>query len=376
MNDETLFLRTLDDIHKSIHSNDEYEVLRASALIRQLFLDGGVSLFDRVNRTHRLKIAFEIAENDNSLKAILPEVYIHARFAELDPQSCPQHWTRKKLKRDDFFAFKVATVEQHEYSIKELIIYAAHIMGGVHSGDSQDDKQKNLEKLRGLYLFSNINTALLFIKSVGGNILKTLTPLRLKILGIDRFENAKGLSFFFGIILFPLLNKENYILDLGIEENRNRLSIFLNSNGELCLRFLESSGRRYLLNAGSSGLAFSYGQRTVLFFHLGFNEKELFLSVNSKDWQYIEIQPFNSNEFSENVFDNLHFVLGSDVFGKAETKMQIVEWGIFSRILTSEEQNEIGEYLITGLSPKKIKCISFEGNQFLHSNTHPNFTKT
>jgi hypothetical protein len=39
MNDEVLFIRTLNDLHKSINSDDEHEVLRASALIRQLFLE-------------------------------------------------------------------------------------------------------------------------------------------------------------------------------------------------------------------------------------------------------------------------------------------------------------------------------------------------
>ncbi len=82
MNDEALFIRTLNDLHKSINSDDEYEVLRASALIRQLFLDGSNSLFDRVNRTHRTKLLFEIAEH-HLLKSLIPKPDIWASFKNL-----------------------------------------------------------------------------------------------------------------------------------------------------------------------------------------------------------------------------------------------------------------------------------------------------
>lgn len=374
MDDETLFIRTLSDIHKSINSDDEYEVLRASALIRQLFLDGSNSLFDRVNRTYRTKLEFEIAEFDNPVK--LPfKPAIWTSFTELTPKEAPLHWVRKKVNRDKFFALIVASVENHDYSVRELIKFAANMMGGVHSGSSADDKGKKLENLKGLYIFSNINTALLFVKAVGQNTLTTLTPLRDKILGVERFENAKGLSLFFAINLLPLQDKENFIHDIGVEENRNRLSIFLNSSGELCLRYINSVGRRYLLNAGSEGVAYYYEQRTFLSFHISFNEKELYMCIGDKEWQHIEIRPIDSSEFSQDPFDELYTVVGSDVLGKAETHMHLFGWCIYSRILPINEQIQVKNELTKNFSQKELMGWYFKGNQFVHSQTHPNFTK-
>ena len=309
-------------------------------MIRQLFLDGSNSLFDRVNRTHRIKLLFEIAEHNLPFPKNVKTEF-RASFMEFAPKEAPSHWIRKKVKRDDFFALTVASVKEQEYSIRELIKFAANTMGGVHLGSPTDVKEKNLENLKGLYVFSNINTALLFIKAVGKNILETLTPLRNKILGIERFENAKGLSLFFAIVLLPLPDKENFIYDIGIEENRNRLSIFLNSSGELCLRYINSIGRRYLLNAGSEGLAYYYGQRTFLSFQVSFNDKELYLCIEDKEWQHIEIQPINLSEFSQDTFDELNTVVGSNVIGKAETHMELISHCCYSKILSLDEQRQV-----------------------------------
>ena len=61
MDADSLFVETLEDLHRSIYTMDEYAVLRASHLIRQLLLDGGNSLVNQVNRTRRLKIEYLIA---------------------------------------------------------------------------------------------------------------------------------------------------------------------------------------------------------------------------------------------------------------------------------------------------------------------------
>ncbi len=52
---EEFFIRTLDDIASRINSDDPYEILGTSALIRKLFLDDN-PLVDQVNRKYRMKI--------------------------------------------------------------------------------------------------------------------------------------------------------------------------------------------------------------------------------------------------------------------------------------------------------------------------------
>jgi hypothetical protein len=60
MRTNVLFLSTLDDLEKSISSNDDYTLLCASKLIRQLFLDGANSLVDKVNKNYKLKLKLKL----------------------------------------------------------------------------------------------------------------------------------------------------------------------------------------------------------------------------------------------------------------------------------------------------------------------------
>ncbi len=134
-------------------------------------------------------------------------------------------------------------------------------------------------------------------------------------------------------------------------------------------------GRRYLLNAGSEGFAYYYGQRTFLSFQVSFNDKELYLCIEDKEWQHIEIQPINLSEFSQDTFDELNTVVGSNVIGKAETHMELISHCCYSKILSLDEQRQVKNELTKHFNQKEIKIVNFEGNQFLHSQNHPNFGK-
>jgi hypothetical protein len=371
MDDEILFVRTLDDLHRSINSNDEYEVLRASALIRQLFLDGSNSLIDRVNRKYRHKLEFEVIEQTPpDIPGLSFNVW--AAIDGIDPRAMPQHFPRTTKKRDGFFGMIVAIIEGHEYSIRELVQFVANVMGGVHSGSLQDEKEKNLAQLKELYIFSNINLALLFIRAVGRIILESLKPLQYEVLNLSRFVDKPGLSIHFALILFPLLDKENYILDIGTEESRNRVSIFLDYKGDLSLRFFDFNGRRYLIHAGSADFAYRYGEPTYLSFQVALHETELLLSIEAGGWRHFYISPNNSRES----FKDFHFVLGSDVFGKAETNMAVMEQCIYSRVLNLEEQAKLREHFERKINAGYKASVRFEGNQFLYSTKHPNFPES
>src|SRR4051794_8539157 len=204
MNEEILFLRTLDDLHRSINSNDEYEILRASALIRQLFLDGGNSLVDRLKRKFRhLNLEFTVIEH---APPKIPGLNFNVWGAvdAIDPRAMPPHFPRVKKTRDGFFGMIVAILEGHEYSVRELIQFVAIVMGGVHASRIRDEKAKNLAQLKELYIFSNVNLALLFLRAIGRIILESLKPLQYQVLGLGRFEDKPGLSIHFAMVLLPL----------------------------------------------------------------------------------------------------------------------------------------------------------------------------
>src|SRR5262245_7601339 len=57
MTDDELYLRTIDDLESKLHSKDHYSLIRAAALIRQLFLDER-PLAHVANREPKLKLVF------------------------------------------------------------------------------------------------------------------------------------------------------------------------------------------------------------------------------------------------------------------------------------------------------------------------------
>lgn len=369
MNDKELFVRTIEDLHRSINSNDEYEVLRASALIRQLFFDGSKSLVDKVNRQHKHKFEFEVIEHTPPNISGL-NFNIWAVIDGIDPRVTPLHLPRVKKNRDSFFGMTVAIIDGHEYSIKDLVRFVANVMGGVHLGHIENEKHANLDRLKELYIFSDVNLALLFIRSIGRIILESLKSLQYEILGIGEFEGKFGLSIHFALSLYPLLERENFILDIGIEELRNRVSIFIHYNGKLCCRFLDSNGRRYLVEAGSADIAYRYGHPTYLSFQIAVQENKVFLSIEAGGWRHFHI---SSNTISQEGFKQFHYVIGSNVFGNAETNMAIMEQCVFSKILKLEEQAKLREYFEENIVSGYEAGARFEGNKFLPSQHHPNF---
>lgn len=371
MNKKVLLVRTIDDLHKSINSNDEYEILRASALIRQLFLDGDKSIVDRINpkSKNKSKLEFEVIEHTPPNIPGL-DFKIWAVVDGIDPRVAPQHFPRVKKNRDEFFGMTVAIIDSHRYSIRELVKFVANVMGGVHSGSIKNEKEKSLAQIEDLYIFSNVSIALMFIKSIGRIILESLKPLQYEILDLHRFEDKPGLSIHFALVLFPLPEKENFILDVGTEEKRNRVSIFLDYNGKLCLRFLDSYGKRYLVQAGLADFAYRYGEPSYLNFQIAHYDKEIFMSIEAGGWRYFYVLPSNMAQES---FEQFHYVMGSNVLGKAETNMAIMAQCVSSRILKLEEQAKLREYFERKITVGYKSSVRFEGNQFLYSQRHPNF---
>jgi hypothetical protein len=118
MKTDELFLRTLDDLENCISSTDDYEVLRASALIRKLFLDGN-RLVDQANRPIKLKFEFEIVDTGQLLDIFkasgMPEFEFVGIQDGFDPDTIPNPPT-KTLNRDAFFHTKVQLSNEQSFT--------------------------------------------------------------------------------------------------------------------------------------------------------------------------------------------------------------------------------------------------------------------
>ena len=176
---EILFLETYKDIEERLNEEKPYEILHISALVRKLFFDG-FPLVDQVNRSYKEKILFEITKTQLYSPGLPAPTYFSVQDG-LDPATARPGKQVLQVKRDEFFKTPILLVNGKEYSIREIILFEANIMGGVHAGFTKTDKEKTLKQIDNLFVGGGYRTSLRQLKAIARVILKALKPLKEKI---------------------------------------------------------------------------------------------------------------------------------------------------------------------------------------------------
>lgn len=173
---EALLLRTLEDIERRLAQTDPYDILFIAALIRKLFLDD-FPLVDQVNRNHKIKLAFE-----TTLPIELPKDFPAPTFWTaqdgLDPDTAIPSKRRFTASRDQFFQTVVTIVNGHQYSVREIILFEANVMGAVHAGSPKSEKEHALKQVDSTIAVGGYASSLRQLQAIGRVVLKTLSPLR------------------------------------------------------------------------------------------------------------------------------------------------------------------------------------------------------
>lgn len=170
-----LFSRTISDLENKISAKDPHEILGASALIRKLFLDD-YPLVDQVNREYKLKILFHVCLPTPDPPG-LPKPVVFSIQDGLDPDTSPPGIIVSQLTRDQLFKVVVLIINGKEYIIKDVILFEANIMGGVHAGTPKSEKEKILKTLNDKLSIGGYATSLRQLQAIGRVILKALAPL-------------------------------------------------------------------------------------------------------------------------------------------------------------------------------------------------------
>jgi hypothetical protein len=114
---EESFLQTLEDLREKVASNDRYQLIKASGLLRLLLLD---AMVHDANRNHKVKLKFYLTLKDYRKVKVKP------------------------LSLDEFLSTEWKAYREHTYSVKEIIETSAHLMGGVHLKKPKQKKEVDL----------------------------------------------------------------------------------------------------------------------------------------------------------------------------------------------------------------------------------------
>ena len=173
-----LLIDTLADIENRLTSNDPYEILIISDLLRKLLLDD-FPLLDQVNRHYHIKTFFNII-SPNDVLVEKAEYYLLADG--LDPDTAFRPGRKQSITRDQFLKITVLAIRGKRYTIRDLILFEANIMGGVHAGTSKTLKAEALQEINSIYEIGGLRGSLLQLKAIARVVLKALEPLRDRIM--------------------------------------------------------------------------------------------------------------------------------------------------------------------------------------------------
>ncbi|WP_333862548.1 hypothetical protein [Sphingobacterium sp.] len=139
---EELFLETVNDIINRYNENKKYSTIKACGLLRLLFIDSN-PLVHQINKKIReerkkiIKLEFTVCGVGN--EELLNK---GTRLAWTTPD--PIFQRSKNVDFKEFLAFPVLFYFGESYTIKDMILICANVMGGVHAGTKTDDREKKL----------------------------------------------------------------------------------------------------------------------------------------------------------------------------------------------------------------------------------------
>jgi len=123
---EALYIRTIGDLARTATSNDWHVLLRSSADLRLLLLDG---LLHKANERHRMRINFRVAETGDP-----PPLDFDKLWNNIAPHDLPEELLTT-VNLDQLLKLKIFFSKNGTITVRDVIRAAANADGGVHFGN-------------------------------------------------------------------------------------------------------------------------------------------------------------------------------------------------------------------------------------------------
>lgn len=358
MNHTQLFEELLLELQVLVNSSNKYDLIKSSRILRQLLLDGD-ALLHVVNREIKLSQSFIVSKKEKDV--------INDKF---NPNIFPDRTSVLELNLKNFLSYSLGLSNNKPVTVREVIKYAAIILGGVHFKEDPKGEYEHLSSLHDSNNSESLSEILIALKNIGKITVNALIPIRDSLLDRGKFEEGKGWTAILSIKLFPMQeDEENFILDVGIDENKNRFSIYVDTRGELNFRIIDSNGKRRYLRTGKVNQAIPLEKAIIINCEFVTLNNDTLLSICVDKWNHAEI--INEATFHQ-IGDPFHYVLGSDLLGKKHTHIGQLKTLLINRPLKDFEKKQTLDYFYR--ESFNAKYLYHSGNQFYHSVNHPNFT--
>lgn len=171
---EALFVRTVGDLSQASRSHDWYTLLKSSAPLRLLLLDG---LMHKANERHNMKIQFRVADPGQP-----PPFKFDKLWHSISPDGLPlQNVTYASL--DQFLRLRVFESPTEVITVKDVIRAAANADGGVHFGAPRLPQEELMLALDTGSMRMGHSASRDFLRKICSVVVESAMPLLSKIQG-------------------------------------------------------------------------------------------------------------------------------------------------------------------------------------------------
>ena len=179
---EKIFVNIMFDLNERYERRTEYDLLKASGLIRQLIVDHN-SIVEQVNKNYKLKILFRVQERskmpverikeDGTVwKVLYGMTFITAKENSLSIEL---------LNKDAFFKYDLLTYHEEVFNVLDIIKICANKYGGIHYDENKNLKEQSLDTTHRGFSFNDSSSVIQSMHSIIGICLEALKPLVEKI---------------------------------------------------------------------------------------------------------------------------------------------------------------------------------------------------
>lgn len=175
---ENFFLNTIDELKERLSKLTEYDILKASGLLRQLLIDG-YSLVDQINKIYRVKIqycvqkSFEFPELNSLPDGSEPKVLYGMNFIlPIEGSS-----NIELLNLSDFLKYEVLQYQSENFTVLDVIKICANKYGGIHVEDVKKSREKSLDVLHNYFSLNKSSSILHSMYNISIICVNSLQPL-------------------------------------------------------------------------------------------------------------------------------------------------------------------------------------------------------
>lgn len=206
------------------------------------------------------------------------------------------------------------------------------------------------------------------------DLLNTLEYHREKTYG--QYDDIEGFTAG-GIFSVSKYEGKNFLIDIGMDPQKNRISIFINRGDELCLRVLDANGKEYSTKLPMGSADLSYENLFAMCFEVGIanNSTIICIEINCEHFKdiFIDNIKFDTKYIFSNESDNkyVNILFGTDISFNEKSDFEFGVFFLYDKKLSFKLRSELRYYLYGKMFEKfKTTIYGVKSNQFASTSTN------